>query len=422
MSQPDGQGGAVARRPRDPRIDAFRGLALIMIFIDHVPGNPYENFTIRNIGFSDAAEAFFVMSGVAAGLAYSGRFLPHNLASNGLWHAVSPVWHRAWVLYLVQIFLTVWAIAIYSGGAMVFDMPALIKQINLTQVFENTQSALIGIPALMHQLGYVNILPAYMVLLGLTPFAIMLGLRRPWLLAGASALLWFCAGLWRLNMPNFPNAGGWFFNPFSWQAVFVCGLLIGLSLGRKQRFVPVSRMLLALSVGYLLLVVVWRYVPGVGPFLNHQMARLGSIGVPFHLVSHDKTFLALPRLLHSLALVYVLSCSGVVFQITASAISAPLRLLGRQGLLVFASGTLLALTFNVLIKGSDIALLNPFLLPPLGVVAMLVIAWVYEAAASRKAHAVYATDPRGSVLARPSETTRKFGNGLALSKKADVQA
>lgn len=409
MSQLNGAGATVPRRPRDPRIDAFRGIALIMIFIDHVPGNPYENFTIRNIGFSDAAEAFFVMSGVAAGLAYSGRFLTDNVAKNGLWHAVSPIWHRAWVLYLVQIFLTAWAIAIYSSGSMFFDMPGLIKQINLTQVFENTQSALIGIPALTHQLGYVNILPAYMVLLILTPFAIMLGLRRPWLLAAASALLWFCAGLWRLNLPNFPNPGGWFFNPFAWQAVFVCGLLIGLSLGRKERFVPESKLLFGLSVGFLLFVVAWRYVPGVGPYLNHQMARLGAIGVPFNLVSHDKTFLALPRLLHCLALVYVLSCLSWVFRATASPVSAPLRLLGRQGLLVFASGTLIALVFNVLIKGSEVALLNPIFLLPLGVIAMLVIAWLYETAASRKAHTVYAAAPRGGPMTGPSKTSAISG-------------
>ena len=53
-------------RARDARIDAFRGLALIMILIDHMPGNPWEALTIRNIGFSDAAEAFFIMSGIAA--------------------------------------------------------------------------------------------------------------------------------------------------------------------------------------------------------------------------------------------------------------------------------------------------------------------------------------------------------------------
>ncbi len=62
-------GAAPARRPRDPRIDAFRGVALVMIFIDHVPGNPYETLTLRNWGFSDAAESFVVMSGIAAGRA-----------------------------------------------------------------------------------------------------------------------------------------------------------------------------------------------------------------------------------------------------------------------------------------------------------------------------------------------------------------
>ena len=49
----------------------FRGLALVMIFINHVPGTVFEAYTNRNFGFSDAAEAFVFMSGVAAGLAYS---------------------------------------------------------------------------------------------------------------------------------------------------------------------------------------------------------------------------------------------------------------------------------------------------------------------------------------------------------------
>lgn len=67
MSRPDTTAIPAAKRERDPRIDAFRGLALLMIFVDHVPGNPYEYLTIRNLGFSDAAEAFFIMSGIAAG-------------------------------------------------------------------------------------------------------------------------------------------------------------------------------------------------------------------------------------------------------------------------------------------------------------------------------------------------------------------
>ncbi|MDP2781934.1 OpgC domain-containing protein, partial [Devosia sp.] len=61
----------VSPAPRDLRLDMFRGVALVMIFINHVPGTLYESFTNRNFGFSDAAEAFVFMSGMAAGLAYS---------------------------------------------------------------------------------------------------------------------------------------------------------------------------------------------------------------------------------------------------------------------------------------------------------------------------------------------------------------
>ena len=55
---------------RDHRIDFFRGLALVFIFWDHIPGNPLANLTVRNFGFSDAAEIFVFLAGYAAVLAY----------------------------------------------------------------------------------------------------------------------------------------------------------------------------------------------------------------------------------------------------------------------------------------------------------------------------------------------------------------
>ncbi|TCO71225.1 OpgC family protein [Rhodovulum euryhalinum] len=369
-----------AKRPRDPRIDAFRGLALIMIFVDHVPGNPYERFTMRNFGFSDAAESFFVMSGIAAGLAYSGRFLPGAVARDGLWAAVRPVWGRAWTLYLSHLFLTAWAIAIFAWGAATFDLPKLLTTINLRQVFENTEAALIGLPALTHQLGYVNILPAYSVLLLCTPVAIVIGLRSPLVLALLAAGLWFAAGLWRLNLPNYPNPGGWFFNPVAWQAIFVTGLLIGLRLRAGARLLPVSRPLFWLAAGYLVLVIAWMKVEPLGHWLNQQLWHLGKAGAPFHLIAHDKTFLSLPRLLHVLAMVYVISCLPAVTRMAASAAAAPLRLMGRNGLLTFATGTLVALVFQVAFAAWPDTVWLRWGLPPLGIAAMLAAATLAEAA------------------------------------------
>ena len=51
------------KRERDVRIDFFRGLALLLIFIDHVPDNPWSFYTLKNFGFADASEVFVLLAG-----------------------------------------------------------------------------------------------------------------------------------------------------------------------------------------------------------------------------------------------------------------------------------------------------------------------------------------------------------------------
>jgi len=52
----------------------FRALALLTIYIDHVPGTVFETLTYKNFGFSDAAEAFVLISGMSVALAYGSKF------------------------------------------------------------------------------------------------------------------------------------------------------------------------------------------------------------------------------------------------------------------------------------------------------------------------------------------------------------
>src|SRR3979411_1174604 len=63
--------GTRAVRDRDERVDFFRGVALIFIFIDHIPGNTFAKFPLSNFGFADAAEIFVLLAGYAAFLAYA---------------------------------------------------------------------------------------------------------------------------------------------------------------------------------------------------------------------------------------------------------------------------------------------------------------------------------------------------------------
>ena len=55
---------------RDLRLDLFRGMGLWMIFLDHIPDDFVAWLTLRNYGFSDAAEFFVFISGYLAGFIY----------------------------------------------------------------------------------------------------------------------------------------------------------------------------------------------------------------------------------------------------------------------------------------------------------------------------------------------------------------
>lgn len=355
---------------RDERLDMFRGLALMMIFINHVPGTFYENLTNRNFGFSDAAEAFVFMSGIAAGLAYSNRF-----RSGSLWAATAKVWARARQLYFVHIAITLLCLAIFAGAAKWFGFTEVLTKNNLAPIFQQPLSTLVGIPLLTHQLGYLNILPLYMSLLLATPIVILAGLRWPVQVAVASVALWVLAGQLRLNLPAFPNAGGWFFNPFSWQLLFVIGLLSGMAMKVGQSFVPYSRLLMGLAIGMLVFTLMWMKIAPVGKFMNGMMGWLNGMGVPFYITWFDKTFLSLPRLLHALALFYVLSNWPLMHRLAGSAVATPLRLMGRQGLAVFATGTVMSMFLQALLTRSKPDLIVDGLLLGAGLMLLVGLAW-----------------------------------------------
>ncbi|WP_136682892.1 OpgC family protein [Falsirhodobacter xinxiangensis] len=320
---------------RDPRLDVLRGLALVMIYINHVPGTLWEAFTSRNYGFSDAAEGFVMMAGVAAGLAYSSGFLRGDAVPTA-----RRIWRRGWTLYMVHILLTVIAVAVaaafYKLGA-----PQLSNE-NLTHViFDDPMGFMLGVALLTHQLGYANILPMYAALLFLAPAFLVLAVHRPKLLLAGSILLWAFAGQTRFNLPNYPMPGGWFFNPFAWQLLFVIGLLTGVAMKQGRRLVPATPALVWLSGSVLVIVLIWAKFEPVADVLNAGRLALAKLGFPYWVTEFEKSIVSVLRLVHFLALAYFLSALPIVRRICARPELAPLAVMGRNGLPVFALGTAL---------------------------------------------------------------------------------
>src|ERR1700692_3202371 len=107
------------RAQRHLRLDFFRGLSLLFIFIDHIPNNFLSNVTLHSIAFSDAAEVFVFISGYAAALAY-GRVLQDS----GLPIAASQIYRRVWQLYVAHIFIFAVFAAIVSYSIAAVDDPS----------------------------------------------------------------------------------------------------------------------------------------------------------------------------------------------------------------------------------------------------------------------------------------------------------
>ncbi len=349
---------------RDTRIDVFRALALLTIFINHVPGTIYENFTHRNLGFSDSAEAFVLISGMAVALAYGTKFAAGQRLLLSL-----KMWRRAGVLYAAHICTTMATIAIFTSAAIFLKRPELLHQINIMPLVKQPVEAMFGLATLGHQLGYNNILPTYAAMLLGAPLLLLLARISLRLMLAVSGTMWLLAGLYQVAPKNFPTEGVWFLNPLSWQFLFAIGVA-GVLHVRRGGKLPDHPALIGLAVGYLVLALAWVRIP--------LWSIDVSFGLPPVLTGFDKTFLSAPRLLHVLALAYLVVVVPTLSNIARTAPDNPLAILGKHSLPVFIAGTILAMAAQVMKIVNPGGLPYDTLLIATGVVMQFALAYYLE--------------------------------------------
>ena len=201
---------------RDHRIDFFRGLALIFIFWDHIPHNPLAELTVRNFGLSDAAEIFVFLAGYAAVLAY-GKIAQRD----GFLIASVKILRRAWVLYVVHIFLlaVLMGIVFYANNHV--ETRDLVQEMGLQYFLSNPQQALTDELLLRFKPNLMDPLPLYIVLLLGLPLVLPMLLRKAVYVVAVSLALYLLAPVWNLAAQE---GGVWFFNPMAWQFLFILGV------------------------------------------------------------------------------------------------------------------------------------------------------------------------------------------------------
>ncbi|MBB4120994.1 OpgC domain-containing protein [Martelella radicis] len=387
------------RSRRDPRLDVLRGLALIMIFIDHVPDNLYSFYTIRMIGFSDAAEAFVLISGISAGLAYSHRF------AGAMMNTARVIWKRALTIYGAHVLSTLLALAMTVPAVFAFSLFEFGAVNGVDWAWRQPLATALGVFTLTYQVSYFNILPLYVVLFAAVPGLLWLGRRSVVPMLFVAAAIWL-AGRWsEIKMPAHPGDWAWYFNPFCWLFLFAIGLAVGMTARRGRALVPFSPVLYAAAVAFVIYSAWWRLT-------GHYEFPWPEGLTPSVIADTSKETLGLPRIAHILALAYIIIYLPGFRRFLETPVFHPLNIMGRASLVTFVTGSLIAFALQIFRTVHPTGLLADTLLLAAGLVTQYCAARYALQRAGRLAAPVTrpgpkpARQPKDFVIAPPPKADR----------------
>lgn len=334
----------------------LRGWMQLSIFVSHIAGTSFGWFIHAAWGISDSSEQFLFLSGFGLGSVFALK-----AARGGAGAALVDLagrTRRLWLTHLVV--LAGFGAAVAAADRWAF--PGEAARLGWDKLFALpwlTLPAAFG----LHQPGFMGILPSFLFGMVLLP-ALMGGLEA----LGARillipALLYLTVQVTGWMTPAI--ASEFAFDPLAWQFLFLLGAYLGRRALLTGEAVPRSPVLVSLACGIL----------AFG--LAVRLQQHGVIPWPVLDEHHvmGKEHLALPRLLHALALAYLVA---VLLPRDAAWLgSGPARWLaaiGRNSLNVFAVGLFLSYGATLLLRAEGGSLWLDAALVALGCAALGILA------------------------------------------------
>jgi hypothetical protein len=334
------------RPPRDPGLDALRGLLQLFIFVGHIPLNWVATAIHRSWGFSDSSELFVYLSGMTLGSLFALRHFERGWVT-----ASVEIWRRAGKLLVRHVWMTVlFAAVVFELGGM-----ALVAEFRLQTLLTDPWRALSALPFLAWQPVFMDILPLFVVAMVALPLAMLVPRNRPWLGLVPWLALWLFVQATGVNLPTWPDGLPWTFNPFTWLPLFMMGAWIGRAALFGERLIPRRQWMLTVALSILAVGVVVRGSWTLYDFGLPVPPLAESIFWPL-----DKVNLGWAPAIHSVCLIYVVAwllprdrgfLVGRVGRLLAAC--------GRVSLDLFCLGLFLSLFARLTVEafgGSDVAL------------------------------------------------------------------
>src|SRR5829696_369764 len=390
-----------AKASRDPRLDVFRGVGMLIILVAYIPGNAWADWIPARFPLCHATEILVFCSGVASALAFGRLF-----ESAGWTLGTARILHRVWQVYWAHVGVFVAVVALLAAADLELGGRNLRHGLNLGPFLDDPARMLLGYATLTYVPNYFDILPMYLVILALIPLVVAAARLGRGAVAALVGILYLLAYARLLDLPAEPWSDRvWFFNPFSWQLLFFLGFAFGrgwlVPRGYDRRL-----MLAALGVVAAALPFSCQYgwscfaAWGAAPWFGEVHQALGAV--------IDKTHLAPLRIVHFLAIAYLAyTLAGEGGRRLQGSLAPAVQLVGRQTLGVFLAGLVLAQALGVVLDVAGRSVATAALVNIGGCAVLLAVAGICEwVKSSPWLHTrAQGSAPRGSVarpVARPT--------------------
>jgi hypothetical protein len=351
---------------RELRIDLFRGLALWLIFVDHMSPDILTWFTIRSYGFSDAAEIFIFISGYTAAFVY-GR----AMRESGFVIATARILRRVWQIYVANVFLFTLFFAEIVYATRSFSNPLYTEEMGVNDFLKHPNVAIYQALLLRFRLLNMDVLPLYVVLMFFLPWILRLMQWRANVTLALSVALYVLAWKYDLHLTSYPN-GFWAFNPFFWQLLFVFGAWCALGGARRISWLILSPVTQWIALVYVVLafsVTMTWYFPQLGFLMPRRLEQW--------IYPISKTDLDVLRFAHFLALAAItVRFVPPGWPGLKSPWLWPLILCGQHSLEIFCVGVFLAFVGYFVLNESSAGLGLHILAAMFGILMMTAVAWL----------------------------------------------
>lgn len=302
----------------------------MVIFINHMPDNPWFWYTPSQYGLSDAADVFVFLSGFASALAYGRCF-----ERAGLGLGIVRILHRCIQIYSAHLAsFVLLALVCVMGNRWVPEMDD-IQRLNIAYFFDSTQQALYDLFTLAYVPNYFDILPMYLVMMAWLPIFWVLSRLHVAVAMGCSLGLYWTTWQYGWELTADPATDRpWYFNPMNWQLMFFTGFAFGagwLRISIKNGWLVglcLSLVLLSIPLGHEAIysqVLFWGELRAkLEPWMN-------------------KSHLGILRWLHFLALAYLMyRLSNWRPRWLTTALPRAIVTMGQQSLPIFLSSMVLS--------------------------------------------------------------------------------